>query len=350
MLLNSLLKKRALIVALATQFGALSNAVGASCSTQSQMTQLQRDSLANQSRAMLVQVQNGDVQGLRANTVPAVAADFSGIMDSTLQLRPLLQRATITVDALYILDAAADPAGAARTDFFCGSPVVVMNFTDLPPATYALAILHATGVRQPQQISLILSRTSGDRWMLAGFFDKPMTEAGHDGLWYWTAARKFAQTKANWDAWFYYRQAAFLLDPADFLSSPHLENLRHESEAVHPNGLPTENPITLSTSGSAFTVTTIDATTAFGVLDLEVHYKPDPIQVAQLHNPLAARKQVTDIMLALLEQHPELRNAFHGIWVRADQGSLSLFALELPMTGIIPDQPSSNTRPTLSPR
>jgi hypothetical protein len=32
--------------------------------------------------------------------------------------------------------------------------------------------------------------------------------------------------------------------------------------------------------------------------------------------------------------HPELENAFHGIWVHADQGSASLFALELPMDQI----------------
>jgi hypothetical protein len=47
-------------------------------------------------------------------------------------------------------------------------------------------------------------------------------------------------------------------------------------------------------------------------------------------------KQVTDIMSALVIQHPELRGAFHGIWVHADQGSASLFSLELPMNSIPP--------------
>jgi hypothetical protein len=316
----------------------LPSAFGVSCTTQSQMAQPQRDSLANAARAVLSQIQSGDVQGLRANTIPTVAADFNGIGDSVVKLTPLIQKATITVDTLYILDASAQPAGTPRTNFFCGSPVVVLNFTDLPQGTYALVILHATGVPQPQQVSLILSRTSDNRWMLAGFFEKPMTEAGHDGLWYWTSARRFAHAKADWAAWFYYREAAFLLNPLDLISSPNLQKLQHESEAVHPSGLPVASSMMLNVSATAFDVTSIDATTEFGALDLEVHYIPDAAQAALLRNPLSARKQVTDIMLALLQQHPELRNAFHGIWVRADQGTASLFALELPMSAIVPER------------
>ena len=318
--------------------GLLPSASGASCTTQSQMTQVQRDSLTNAARTMLTQIQSGDLQGLRTNTIPAVAADFSGIMDSVVKLKPLIQQAAITVDTLYVLDASADPAGTPRTEFFCGSPVVVLNFTDLPSGTYALAVLHATGVPQPQQISLILSRTSDGHWMLAGFFEKPMTEAGHDGLWYWVSARKFAQAKSDWAAWFYYRQAAFLLNPLDLISSPNLQKLQHETEAVHPNGLPIANSMMLNTSGTAFNVTTIDTTTEFGTLDLEVHYTPDAAQAAQLRDPLSARRQVAGIMLALLGQHPDLRDAFHGVWVRADQGTASLFALELPMNAIVPDR------------
>ncbi|MGA2051473.1 MAG: hypothetical protein ABSG96_27725, partial [Terracidiphilus sp.] len=114
------------------------------------MTSAQRDSLLNAARAMIEEAQSGDLQGLRANTIPAVAADFGGISASIDTLKPLVQQATITVDSLYVLDASAEPAGVARTDFYCGTPVVVLNFTDLPPASYALVILHATGIPNPQ--------------------------------------------------------------------------------------------------------------------------------------------------------------------------------------------------------
>ena len=39
-------------------------------------------------------------------------------------------------------------------------------------------------------------------------------------------------------------------------------------------------------------------------------------------------------MSTLLKMHPEMQGAFHGIWVHADQGTGTLFALELPMDQI----------------
>ena len=310
-------------------------AVAASCKTQSQMTPAQRDAISSAARAMAGEVQNGDVQTLRTNTMPAVAADFSGIAGSIDALKPLVQNATITIDSLYALDASTEQPGVARTDFYCGNPVVVLNFTDLPPASYALVILHATGVPKPQQISLVLAESQDHRWLLGGFFSKPMTEAGHDGLWYWVSARKFAEKKMTWDAWFYYRMATYFLDPVDFLSSPNLDKLQHEADGVKPADLPgAQKPMMIGGQGSSFQVANIDTTTTFGPLDLEVQYTPDQTQATELHDPPSARKQVTQVMTALLSLHPELRDGFHGIWVHADQGTVSLFSLELPMDQI----------------
>jgi len=310
-------------------------AIAASCKTQSQMTSVQRDAISNAARAMVGEVKSGDAQTLRSNTLPAVAADFSGIAGSIDTLKPLIQNATITIDSVYALDASTEQPGVARTDFYCGNPVVVLNFTDLPPASYALVILHATGVPKPQQISLVLSETADHRWLLGGFFSKPMTEGGHDGLWYWVSARKFAEKKMTWDAWFYYRMAANFLDPVDFLSSPNLDKLQHEQSQIKPTDLPgAQQPLMIGGQGSSFQVTTVDTTTTFGPLDIEVQYIPDQAQAAQLHDPPSARRQVTQVMTALLSLHPELRAGFHGIWVHADQGSVSLFSLELPMDQI----------------
>jgi hypothetical protein len=320
-------------------------AKAASCITQSQMTAPQRDTLAGAARTIVAQVQSGDVLALRANTIPQVAADFGGIAASAASLKPLVQGATITVDDIYALDASTEPAGAPRTDFYCGSPVVALNFTGLPPGTYALSFVHATGVPQPQQIALILAKTADNRWMLAGFFSKPMTEAGHDGLWYWVSARKYAQMKQDWGAWLYYRLATQILDPVEFLSSPNLDKLHHEADTVKPQNLPDGSaPVTLAASGSSFALTNVDTTTALGPLDLDVHYTPNPAQTAQLRDPPAARNQMLAVMTALLAQHPELRTAFHGMWVHADQGNATVFALELPMDGIAgaPQSPASS--------
>jgi hypothetical protein len=323
------------------------SATAASCKTQSQMTSSERDALSSAARTMVSEVQSGDVQALRTNTMPAVAADFGAIAGSVDSLKPLLQGAAITIDSLYSLDASAESVGSPRTDFYCGTPVVVLNFTDLPPGMYAVAILHATGVSQPQQISLILSESVEHHWMLAGLFSKPLIEAGHEGLWYWVSARKYAERKMNWNAWFYYRAAAYLLDPVEFLSSPNLEKLQHEEDLVRPTSLPGAKPMILDASGSAFQVTAIDTTAALGTLDLEVHYVPDAAQAARLHDPPTGRKQVTEVMIALMALHPELQEAFHGIWVYADQGSASLFSMELPMEQIVPGKqpPAADSNP-----
>jgi hypothetical protein len=308
------------------------------------MTGPQRDALSNEARILVAELQTGDAQSLRTNTIPSVAADFSGIAATADSLKPLIRQATITVNSLFVLDATTEPAGSPRTDFFCGSPVVVLNFPDLPPGMYALAIVHATGVPQPQQITLVLAQSADRRWMLGGLIPKPMTIAGHDGLWYWVAARKYEQKNMNLDAWFYLKTAANYLQPVDFLSSPNLDKLRHEEDQLKPGGLPGVKPLIVNWSGSAFEVTSIDTTAELGSYDLEVQYTPDPIQAAQLRDPPTARKQVTQVMTALLAMHPELHDAFHGIWVHANQGSNSLFSLELPMDQIVPAAPGSVAR------
>ncbi len=304
-----------------------------SCTTQGQMNATQRTALMQTAQNLMGDVQSGNMQALQASTLPAVASDFSGIAASATALKPQVATATITVDALYDLDASSDAAGQAQTQFFCGSPVVVMTFSNLPPGKYALALIHATGVQQPQQVALILANNAG-KWQLAGFYNKPMLYGGHDGLWYWTSARQYAQKKGTWAASLYYRLANDLLNPVDFLSSPNLQKLQRESQDVHADGLPTNGAVPLNAQGMSFQVTSVDTTTQFGALDLDVHYTPDPAQAAQLRDPAAARKQVIGIMSGLLAQHPELQSAFHGMWVHADQGNATLFALELPMQGI----------------
>lgn len=315
------------------------DAFAASCITQSQMTSAERDQLASTARTLLWQIQTNNTQVLRNDVIPSLAANFDGIVSSVSHLQPLVQASSITVDELYLLDASNNPESATppaptQVDFFCGSPVVALSFPALPAGTYALAVVHATGVPHPQQISLILSKSGDGRWLLAGLFDRPMTEEGHDGLWYWVTARRYAQTKMDWDAWFYYRIATNLLDPLDFLSSPNLEKLQREADQIRPTDLPQKSAMTFYTQGQLITVSAIDTSTELGGLDLDVHYTPDAGEAAQLRDPIAARGQVTAVMAELLKMHPELQGAFHGIWVHAEQGTSTLFALELPMNQI----------------
>ena len=306
----------------------------ASCSTEAQMTAAERDALAGTARNLVGQVQTGNIAGLRAETIPSVAAQFGSIAAAANRLKPLVQNATITVNNVYAMDASTEPAGKAQTEFYCGSPVVMLTFDNLPPGKYGLAIVHATGVPKPQQISLILSQENGSRWMLAGFLNRPMVEGGHNGIWYWEQARQYAAKSQKWSAYLYYQTAAYLLNPAQFLSSPNFQKLSREMDQAKPANVPGEKPMMLDANGQAFEVNYIGTTMEFGTLDLEVRYQPNPQQMAELRDPVAARRQMIAVMNALVTDYPEMRTAFHGIWVRAISGNASVFALDLPMNQI----------------
>lgn len=311
--------------------GAAAHAV--SCTTESQMTAAQRTALQQATLALARNVQAGNLTAIQAQTISGVAAKFSGIAASVQAIQPFIEHATLTADALYLLDA-TDLTSIQEAQFFCGvagSPLIVtLTIPNLPPGKYALVIVHASGVEHPQQISMILSSAEGGAWKLAGFFTRPMTLGGHDGLWFWREARAYATKKQDWNAWFYYQTAQYLLNPVDLLSSPNLQKLQREAENVQPGGLPGDQPMQLSGNAQNFAITSVHTGELAGQLDLVVDFKgaPEP-------DPVAARAEVTAVMRALLQQHPELASAFHGLWVYAyPPGGQPPFALELPMSQI----------------
>jgi hypothetical protein len=197
----------------------------------------------------------------------------------------------------------------------------------LPPGNYGLALVHATGVSQPQQLAFLLQKNA--TWQLAGFFAKPMLVAGHDVLWYWRKARTYAQMDQKWNAHFYYQIAAYLASPVDFLTTPNLTKLQTEMAAVKAEGLPGEMPAQVTAGGQMFSVTSIATDDALGGLDLAIHYT-----AADTSDPVATRSRNLALMQALLSQHPGLRDGFHGLWVFADAPGQRPFGIEQPMNEI----------------
>lgn len=156
-----------------------------------------------------------------------------------------------------------------------------------------------------------------------------MTAAGHDGVWYWSSARNFAKKNELWNAYFYYQTAAFLLMPVDFLSSPNLEKLQKETQAVRPADLPGAKPMILKAGAQSFTITGMRTDTFSGGLDLVINY-----QTKDVSNPVATHSEIEELMKAMLAQYPELRQGFHGLWVYAHAGNQNPYAIELPMSQI----------------
>lgn len=312
------------------------------CTTQSQMDAAARTALRTAATGIAGNVQAGNTDAVKAQTISAVAAQFEGIAGSIQGVSPAIQHATLTVDALYLLDA-TDLKAPQDAQFFCGLPAssltVEINIPNLPPGKYALAVVHATGVKNPQALSMVLSNdpAGSSTWKVAGFFVRPLTMGGQDGLWFWKQARDYAAKKQDWNAWFYYQTAEFLLDPVDFLISPNLQKLQREAEQTRPAGLPDAQPMHLTSNGQSFAITNLHTGELSDQLDLVVTY-----QATANQDPVAARAQVTAVMRALLAAHPELESAFHGLWVYANTpGNQHPFALELPMKEIENSVPRS---------
>ncbi|HUY81196.1 MAG TPA: hypothetical protein VMU92_05690 [Acidobacteriaceae bacterium] len=305
------------------------------------MTPAQRTLYQQAAHSLGTEVLAGNAAAVRANTIPAVAAQFASIAGSIEQVSPLVQKATLTVDALYSLNAqdqktnGSSNSGANQAQFFCGfsssTLLVTVTIPNLPAGKYLLAILHATGVQHPQQMTLLLQNdpSGSASWKLAGLYIRPMTLAGHDGVWFWRKAQSFAAKKLNWNAYFYYRTAALLLNPVDFLSSPNLQKLLKEEHEVVPAGLPGKQPMVVRAGGVNLDVTGLRPGNFSGQLDLVVDYK-----ALGVSDPVSTRAQIVSLMKALLAAHPELREGFHGLWVYARYGSGQPFAIEIPMKQI----------------
>jgi hypothetical protein len=116
----------------------------------------------------------------------------------------------------------------------------------------------------------------------------------------------------------------------DFVSSPNFQKLQREAESSRPDNLPGADPLHLSAGAQTFDITNLHTGELSEKLDLIITYNATPNQ-----DMVAARAQVTAVMRALLQQHPELQTAFHGLWVyAATPGNQNPFALELPMEQI----------------
>ena len=286
-------------------------------------------------------VLRGDAAALKAATIPSVAANFDGIAGTVAALAPALGGATLTVTNLYALDANDLQSKEDDVQFFCsvaGAPLLVtVTLGELPKGQFALALLHATGVKTPQQFAMVLQNTAAPalgpkhaaHWELAGFFAKPLTMDGHDAAWFWEQGRVLKTKGQSWSAFFYDEAATYLAQPADLYSSNNLLKLSREAAGSEPAGLPGNAPMMVPADEQSFAVTGLRADSTLGQLDLRVDTK-----VASVADPVAARKDALTLMAVLLKQHGELRGNFHGLWVYQTTAGGQSFAVEQPMSAI----------------
>ncbi len=326
------------VVAMAGHGSAQTTHPAERCVTQSEMTQPERDSLATAAMGFATKIQANDQAGVKAVTIAEYQKDFSGMGQVIQATAPKLVGTTAEVMDVYVLDASTLQAvNGTNPDaaFFCtlnkSQAETEFAIPQLPPGKYGFATVHMNGAA-PWQLSFLL-RQEGGVWRLAGLYPKAMTAGGHDGLWYWKQARTLGAAKENWNQWLYLQEAQALLLPANFMSSTHAEKLRDELAGAAPpavSGLSADTPLVVKAKdGTEFRFTAVTVEDALAQVDVAAHIKVDA-----LGDAAAARKRNLDAAAALVAAHPELRKAFHGVWVFADAPGSSPYATEMAMAEI----------------
>jgi len=313
------------------------------CTTQSQMTATDRDALVTAARGLAEKVQANDVSGLQAATAAEYAKDFSGIGPVVGNTSAKVKGGTPIVEQVYLLDGTQLKRGTDGSlpdaNFFCSlnKTVAEADFTisGLAPGRYGFAIVDVSDTGSPWRLSFLLHQEQG-QWTMAGFYPKPLSAAGRDGLWYWTQARTMKTQKEHWNAWLYYKAAESLLTPVNFLQSTHLEKLKAEATAAAPpalsEGVSAEAPLVVKGPDGVeyhFTALGVDDSLEKDKIDIMAHLKVD-----QIGDPAAARKRNSDAMTALLTAYPEMRKPFHGVWMIAEVPGQNPFATEQAMSEI----------------
>jgi hypothetical protein len=336
--MKSLLLIAALILAAAPSRAA------ETCTTQSQMQPAQRDALAQAATSLATKIQANSADAVRPLTIAEYQKDFSAMAGEIAATAPKLTGAQPQVEELYILDAStlAKTASGANPDaqFLCNlnqTPAAAeFSIPQLPPGKYAFVMVRMDSA-SPWRLSFLLRQdvvNGQPQWLLAGLYPRQLTAAGHDGLWYWQQAR--ALSKETWNSWLYYQEAQSLLTPANFVGSTHLEKLQNELTSSVPSavsgGLSPDTPLVVKAAdGTEFRFTALSVQDYQGgdKIDVVAHIKVDA-----LGDNAAARKLSVAAISALVAAHPELRRAFHGVWVFADAPGQSPFTTELAMNEI----------------
>lgn len=316
------------------------------CTTQSLMSPAERDTLVRAGTELAELTAAANAEGVRARTMPQYAQEFNGIQEAIHTAAPHLQGASFVPDTLWILDASTTKPGAdgAAQDaqFFCTLNRTAAQTSFLIPALpagrYALVVLNTAGTAEPWQVAMLLRQSAASTWQLGGLFPRATTAGGHDGLWYWRGARDYAAKQQRWNAYVYYAEAEQLLRPVTFLSSTHLDELQGERTKSAPAalsaGIGAEQPLVLAPAkGDEVRVTSLRAENApdrSGGLDLLAHVQA----TNALADPIASRARNAAAARALVSAYPELRGAFHGVWIVADLPGGGTYISEEPMTSL----------------
>jgi hypothetical protein len=152
-------------------------------------------------------------------------------------------------------------------------------------------------------------------WRLAGFYIRPQSAAGHDGIWYLEHARGYKAKGQNHNAWFYYVTSWDLLAPVTFMETALLAKITQESGSIQPKDIPVGSPVTYVANGKNYSLTDMSISRLENGLDLSIKYS-----VASTADFNSTQTDARNLASAFATQYPELKEIFNTLWTHAVDG------------------------------
>lgn len=257
----------------------------------------------------------GDSAGLQASSIPSLQSSFNGVAAAITDNKAAFAGAKPQLRTSFFVD--NNPASSDGR-FYCGvfgasglgANTAEFDIPGLPAGKYAIVIQDFVGNKGPYSLTTIFQDISG--WKLAGFYIRPESALGHDGIWYLQQARQYKAKGQNHNAWFYYVTSWQLLAPVEFMDSSVLSKITEESGGIQPKDIPTGNPVTFSANGKTYSITDMSVFRTDTTFDLSVRYS-----AATTADFSGTQAEARSLATAIVAQYPELKEAFNNVWVHA---------------------------------
>jgi hypothetical protein len=290
------------------------------CQTREDIPGEAKASMENAAKQMFDKAAAGDVNGLRAIAIPSLQSNFGGIAAAVNDNKPALAGSHPELRTSFLLDTGAKPSEDGR--FYCGvfgagglgANSAEFDLPGLPAGRYAIVIQDFIGSKGPYSLTVIFQDMAG--WKLAGFYVRPESAVGHDGVWYLQRAREYKSKGQVHNAWFYYVTSWDLLAPVTFMDSKLLSKITQESTGIQPKDVPASgNTVDYAANGKTYQITDISVLPNEKTLDLSIKYA-----VASTADFNGTQAEARGLATAYVAQYPELKDSFNNVWVHAVDG------------------------------
>ena len=268
-------------------------------------------------RDAYLQASQDNVNALRDNSIPSLQSNFSGIAAAVNDNKAAFAGATPQLRTAFLLD--TGPTPSQEGTYYCGvfganglgANGAEFFIPGLPVGKYAVVIQDFVGNKGPYALTTIFQDMGG--WKLAGFYVRPESAMGHDGLWYLVKARDFKSRGQNHNAWFYYLTSWDLLAPVTFMDTTLLSKITRESNGIQPKDIPAGGtPASFTANGKTYSITDMRVYPNGNNFDLALKYS-----VPSAADFNATQADARGLANALVARYPELKEIFHNIWAHA---------------------------------